>query len=356
MTGRARTATWEKFSRLKRLRRYQNAAALTIVALGPVLVLATFLVLGPLDRTASPLALRLVLLADLVYALVISALVSMRIAAMIAARRARSAGSRLHMRLTGVFALIALIPTVMVAVFAGLTINIGLEGWFSERVSGVVGASLSAAEAYEEDQRRELTEDAVALADFINTTKNRQNFVSDGELRQVLAQGQSLIQRGLREAYVIDGTGQIRARGERSYLFDFEEPGEVILEGAAAGEVQIIEDLEVDEFRALLRLDAFADRFLYVSRSVDGDILGLLDEAAETAQLYRQLEAERGTLVYQFGLLYLGFAVILILAAIWLGLWFAERLSRPCGSACRRGAAGRRGGFERAGARRTRRR
>ena len=80
MTGRARTATWEKFSRLRRLRRYQNAAALTIVALGPVLVLATFLVLGPLDRTASPLALRLVLLADLVYALVISALVSMRIA------------------------------------------------------------------------------------------------------------------------------------------------------------------------------------------------------------------------------------------------------------------------------------
>ncbi|MDJ0638014.1 MAG: PAS domain-containing sensor histidine kinase [Paracoccaceae bacterium] len=331
MTGRARTATWEKFSRLRRLRRYQNAAALTIVALGPVLVLATFLVLGPLDRTASPLALRLVLLADLVYALVISALVSMRIAAMIAARRARSAGSRLHMRLTGVFALIALIPTVMVAIFAGLTINIGLEGWFSERVSGVVGASLSAAEAYEEDQRRELSEDAVALADFINTTKNRQSFVSDGELRQVLAQGQSLIQRGLREAYVIDGTGAIRARGERSYLFDFEEPTAPVLEGAAAGEVQIIEDPEVDEFRALVRLDAFADRFLYVSRSVDGDILGLLDEAAETAQLYRQLEAERGTLVYQFGLLYLGFAVILILAAIWLGLWFAERLSRPVG-------------------------
>ena len=27
----------------------------------------------------------------------------------------------------------------------------------------------------------------------------------------------------------------------------------------------------------------------------------------------------------------MGFAVILILAAIWLGLWFAERLSRPVG-------------------------
>ena len=331
MTGRARTATWEKFSRIRRLRRYQNAATIGLVVLGPVLVLATFLVLGPLDGTSSTLALRLVLLADLVYALVISALVLMRIASMIAARRARSAGSRLHLRLTGVFAIVALIPTVMVAIFAGLTINVGLEGWFSDRVSSVVGASLSAAEAYEEDQRRDLAEDAEALAEFLNNTRQRQAFVSDGELRQALGQGQSLIQRGLREAYIIDGTGQIRARGERSYLFDFEDPGAEAIAAASQGETYVIEDLVADEFRALIRLEAFPDRLLYVSRSVDGDILGLLDEAAETAQLYRQLEAERGRIVFDFGVLYLGFAVILILASIWLGLWFAERLSRPLG-------------------------
>ncbi len=331
MAERARTATWEKFSRLRRLRRYQNAATIGLVVLGPVLVLATFMVLGPLDRSASPIALRLVLLADLVYALVISALVLIRIAAMVAARRARSAGSRLHLRLTGVFALIALIPTVIVAIFAGLTINLGLEGWFSDRVSGVVGASLEAAEAYEGDQRADLIEDAEALADFVNGAKERQRFVSDGELRQVLGQGQGLIQRGLREAFIIDGTGEIRARGERSYLFDFEKPNATALEAAAAGETFIIEDIEVDEYRALLRLDAFLDRYLYVSRSVDGAILGLLDDAAQSAQLYRQLEAERGRTVFEFGLLYFGFAVILILAAIWLGLWFAERLSRPVG-------------------------
>ncbi|MCG6884603.1 MAG: PAS domain-containing sensor histidine kinase [Silicimonas sp.] len=328
---RARTATWIKFSRLRRLRRFQNAATIGLVILGPVLVLATFLVLGPVDRAATPLALRLVLLSDLVYALVISALVLMRIASMVAARRARSAGSRLHLRLTGVFALIALIPTVMVAVFAGLTINVGLEGWFSDRVSGVVGASLSAAEAYQSDQRRDLTEDAEALAEFLNNTKQRQNFVSDGELRQVLGQGQGLIQRGLKEAYIIDGTGQIRARGERSYLFDFEQPDEEALAAATEGETWIIEDLDVDEFRALLRLEDFPNRYLYVSRVVDGEIMGLLDEAEETAQLYQQLEAERGRIVFEFGLLYLGFAVILILAAIWLGLWFAERLARPVG-------------------------
>ena len=331
MAGRARTITWQKLNRLRRMRRVQNAATLVVVLLGPVLALATFTVLGPLDRTTSGLSLRLVLLADLVYVLVVAALVFARIASMVAARRAKSAGSRLHLRLSGVFAIIALIPTVTVAIFAALTINIGLEGWFSERVRGVVGASLSAAEAYQEDQRRDLTEDANALARYLNAARTRSVFVSDGELRQLLGQGQALVQRGLREAFVIDGTGDIRTRGERSYLFDFEEPSGAAIELAREGQTVIIEDIETNEFRALLRLTAFPDRYLYVSRAVDGRILGLLDEAAETAKLYTQLEAERGRVVFEFGLLYLGFAVILILAAIWLGLWFAERLSRPVG-------------------------
>ena len=145
MTVRAQAVNSERNSFFMLLRRFRNVSTLSLVILGPLLVLATFLVLGPVDRTSSPLLLRLVLLADLVYALVVATLVAMRIASMIAARRARSAGSRLHLRLTGIFALIALIPTVMVAIFAGMTINVGLEGWFSDRVSGVVGASLSAA-------------------------------------------------------------------------------------------------------------------------------------------------------------------------------------------------------------------
>ena len=161
MAQRARTTSSITASPLWQLRRFRNAGPLSLVILGPVLVLATFLVLGPLDRSSSPLTLRLVFLADLIYVLAVAALVARRIAAMIAARRARSAGSRLHLRLTGVFALIAFIPTVMVAIFAGLTINVGLESWFSDRVSGVVRASLSAAVAYQENQRRDLAEDAI---------------------------------------------------------------------------------------------------------------------------------------------------------------------------------------------------
>ena len=332
VTARAqRRIDWDRLARLRRLKKVENVATLGLVLLGPVLALATFLVLGPLEQGSSAIGLRLILMLDLVYVLLVAALVLQKVAGLIAARRARSAGSQLHLRLTGVFALLALLPTVSVAIFAGLTINIGLEGWFSDRVRQVVGSSLAAAEAYEEEHRRDLTEDAVALAAYIDTTRRNTFFMGDGDVRQVLAQGQSQIQRGLREAYIIDGTGELRARGERSYLFDFEKPDPEAIAAASRGGVQIIEDWDNNEFRALVRLNEFVDRYLYVSRAVDGELLNLLDDTQETARFYQQLENERGRVLFEFGLIYLGFAVILILAAVWLGMWFAERLSRPVG-------------------------
>ncbi|MEO0380234.1 MAG: PAS domain-containing sensor histidine kinase, partial [Pseudomonadota bacterium] len=238
MASETRTSLWLTLSRLYRRKRLRNAATLGLVVLGPVLALVTYLVLGPLDQGASALALRLVLLADLVYVLVVAALVLSQIARLIAARRAKSAGSRLHLRLTGVFALMALIPTVTVAVFAGLTVNIGLEGWFSDRVSRVVSASLAAAEAYEREQREDLITDARALARYIDSARAQQT-VSD---REVLSDGQVQVQRGLREAYLIDGTGEMRARGNRSYLFDFERPSPDDIAGAIDTGGAVIQD------------------------------------------------------------------------------------------------------------------
>ncbi|MCA0940928.1 PAS domain-containing sensor histidine kinase [Salipiger pacificus] len=320
-------------NRLRRQRRVQNVATLGLVLLGPVLAVLTFLVLGPLGsgERATQLSLRLVLLADMVYVLLIATLVLARLVRMISERRAQSAGSRLHLRLTGVFALMALLPTVTVAVFAVLTINIGLETWFSSRVQNVVGASLAAAEAYEEEQRVGLIEDVQALARFIDGARRSNFALDDGDVRQVLGQGQAQIQRGLREAYVIDGGGEIRARGERSYLFYYERPTLEQFNRARAEGLVLIPDWDNHELRALVPLAAFADRFLYVSRVVDGNLLNLLDETQETARFYQQQETERGRRLFDFALLYLGFALLLILAAVWLGLWFAERMAQPVG-------------------------
>lgn len=331
MATGTRQFSWETVSRLRRQRRVRTLATFGLVVLGPVLAFATYLVMGPLDQGSSSDVLRIVLLSDLVYVIIVAALVVQQLMRMIAARRRHSAGSRLHLRLTGVFAGMALLPTIAVAVFATLSVNMGLEAWFSDRVGRVVDSSVAAAQAYEEEHRRDLVTDARALASLIDATKRAAVFLDDGQIRQILSRGQREIQRGLREAYVIDGTGDIRARGERSYLFDYEEPSRAQIEQAIAEGVLVIRDWDNNEFRALLPLAEIPDRYLYVSREVDGDILNLLDETQETARFYNQRESERGRLLFEFGLVYLGFAVILILAAVWLGMWFAERLSRPVG-------------------------
>ena len=329
-------------SDLRRRRRVQTVVTLGLVLLGPVFAVATFLAMGPFNQDAGSPTLRLILLSDLIYVLVIAALVLARVIRLVADRRSRSAGSRLHLRLSGVFMLVALVPTVLVAVFAVLSINIGLEGWFSDRVRSVVGSSLAAAQAYEAVQRDDLAEDAAVLAGFLNDAKRQTPFLRDDQLRPLLSQAQAVIQRGLKEAYLVDGTGKLKTRGERSYLFDFEAIKPETLALARDGNTVLIPDWTNNEFRALIFLDAYVDRYLYVTREVDGSILLLLDDTEETVQLYNQLESERGRLLFNFGLIYLGFALILILAAVWLGLWFAERLSRPVGRLA--GAAERVGG------------
>ncbi|MEJ6712650.1 MAG: PAS domain-containing sensor histidine kinase [Rhodobacterales bacterium] len=331
MISIAPTSFWDKPNRFLKQRRVRNFGTLSLVVLGPLLVVLTFSVLGGFVEAASSRLLRFVLLGDLVYILVVAALVIQRIAQMVAARRAKSAGSRLHLRLTRVFALMALVPTVVVAVFATATVNFGIEGWFSDRVRQVVGNSLAAAQAYEQEHRDGLINDAQALQAFLDQSKRVNPLLTDPDIRLILAQGQKQVQRGLREAYVIDGAGALKARGDRSYLFDYEQPSTAEIDRAASGEVVVIQDWENSEFRALISLNAFSDRYLYISRVVDGKILSLLDETKQTVALYQQLESDRGRLLFEFGLLYLGFAVIVILAAVWLGLWFAERLSRPVG-------------------------
>ena len=324
----------KKSLRLKELyqrRQIQNFVTLSLVFIGPILAAFTVLTFGPLNQNINSTVLRLILLADLFYILLVAALVLRRVMRIMAERRLEFAGSRLHLRLSGVFAFLALMPTILVAIFAVFTVNFGLEGWFSERVRNVVGSSLAAAQAYEDEHRKDLTEDALSFAYYINSIKTKNFLLPDDQLRPALTVGQTNIQRGLKEAYLIDGTGLLHTRGERSYLFDFEQPSTEDITRAKTGETVIIEDWTNNEFRALIYLKGFADRYLYVSRVVDGSILSLLDETKQTARLYHQLEADRGRLLFEFGLLYLGFAIILILAATWLGLWFAERLSRPVG-------------------------
>ncbi|HUF55372.1 MAG TPA: PAS domain-containing sensor histidine kinase [Thermohalobaculum sp.] len=306
-----------------------RGGTITLVALGPLLAILTTVLLGRAEaRGSASDTLRAVLALDILYLLVLAGVIGLQISRLVAARRRRSAGSRLHTRLAGVFGLIALVPTVIVAIFATLTVNFGMESWFSEQINSVVRNSLATAQAYEREHRENIRGDILAMANDLNRY-GAAGFDAE-RLNDVVAQ-QALL-RELPEAFVFSSDKEILARGEFSYLFSFEPPSDEELARARAGEVVILEDDANNEIRALVYLTNFFDAFLYVSRKVEGEVLRLLDETQDTVQLYDQLERERGSILTDFALIYLGFALLVIMAAVLLGLWFAERLARPVGS------------------------
>ena len=190
---------------------------------------------------------------------------------------------------------------------------------------------MSAAEAYKNEQRDDLKADLTFMSVRLNEYKKSNSFVSDSDLRVQLISIQKLIQRGLKEAYIIDRNANLRSRGELSYLFGYEEPSDEIMKSAELGDLIIIEDWPNNEFRSLIRLKSFEDKYLYISRTVDGKILNLLDKTMESAITYNTMESQREKILWSYGLLYLGFATFVILSSILLGMLFAERLSRPVG-------------------------
>jgi two-component system, NtrC family, nitrogen regulation sensor histidine kinase NtrY len=312
-------------------RKLKNFIVFSLVALGPFLAGITYLAMGPLRLDPSSEGLRFLIFLDVFYILVISGVILRRIIKLKSAIKLSLNGAQLHLKLTVVFSLIALVPTILVAIFSTITLNFGLDGWFSDRVRLALSSSQAASEAYYVEKQDSLISDAVTFSEYVNRAKESGILVDDSDLRELISKVQDNIQRGLKEVFVIDGSGTIRARGDKSYLFDFEKPSSQIIIAAEAGKPLVVNDWENDELRVILKLNLFYDRFLYVSRSVNGNFLQLLDETNETVRFYKQLESDRGRIIFDFGLLYFGFSLMLILAATWVGFWYAEKLSRPIG-------------------------
>ena len=315
------------YSNLKLL---QSSINISLILLGPLLAVATYLFLGPFNVAGQSVWLRFFLLLDLIYVLLIVGIVLVRILYVLSQRRSRLAGSKLHFRLAGVFTTMSLLPTITVAVFATVSINLGLEAWFSERVQSVVGTSLSAARAYADEQQAALEEDINSLAKGLQNLKSNRPFLEDDDLRNELASLQIELQRGLKEAFILNESGNIELRGERSYLFDFEKPDEKEIKKAIT-DVVLINDFNNNELRAMLYLKGFGNRYLYVTREVDGTLFNLLDETQKTAVLYQQMESDRTAYLLNFAFLYFALALLLIVSSVLFALWFAERLSKPIG-------------------------
>ena len=103
-----------------------------------------------------------------------------------------------------------------------------------------------------------------------------------------------------------------------------------MIELADKGELVVIPPREGGNLvRALIKLQNFPSHYLYVYRTLNPSVLEQLAKTREAKAEYDQLLEQRVGVQVTFALMYAGVSLIFLLAAMWLGLWFSDRLVAP---------------------------
>jgi two-component system nitrogen regulation sensor histidine kinase NtrY len=316
-TNWSRLTSWLRKPHLARRLAIACAVAATIAGL------VTYVVLSPSMQLAGEADWVLGLLyLDLILLLMLGVIVGHRLVMIVLAHRQGSVGSRLHARLVTLFSVVAVAPAIIVAIFAVMFLHYGLEAWFSDRVSKALTNSLSVAQSYLEEHKDIIRADALAMAADID--REAPALVDDAARFQRMFDAQAAL-RSLTEAIIFDGDGQRIARTGLSFGLELESlPAAAHLEKAAAGEAVILTSDSEDRVRALVALKSFEDTYLYVGRFVDARVLGYLAQTREVVDEYRSLELRRSGIERAFAIIFGVVALLLLLAAIWVGLIFAN--------------------------------
>ncbi len=243
-------------------------------------------------------------------------------------RRRGSAGSRLHVRLVLLLGAVAVTPAILVAVFATLFFNYGIQVWFGDRVRVALHESLQASQGYLEEHRNHIRADAVDLS---NTLLQALELLSRDPNRfgQLLYTQTAL--RGLAEAVLYEPTTSevIASTGAMGGL-NADPPPEWALALARSGDVAVFGE-ETRRVRALIQVDSRPPLMLLVSRPVDSAILNHMARTEQAVAEYDYLDAHQtGAQIYV--VLIFGIVALMVLsAAVLIGLLLANQIARPIG-------------------------
>jgi len=265
------------------------------------------------------------LLLDLVLVLALASLVATRLVRLWWARRSGLAGAKLHVRIVALFGAIAAVPTIFLGVASALFFNLIIDTWFSERVQGAVGDSVTIAKAYVEEHAKTIEADIRAMANDINRRASAVD--SNPDLFSLMLENQAGV-RGLAEAIVINSTGQVLARTALSFGMEFDRLPSGAMQRASDGEVVVI-NTEDDRVRALIRLDAFLDAYLYVGRFVDPRVISYVERTQAAVAEYNELQKRRLGIQVTFAFVFVLVGLLILLTAILAGLWVATKLVEP---------------------------
>ncbi|HEX4860060.1 MAG TPA: hypothetical protein VFV07_02405, partial [Rhizomicrobium sp.] len=148
------------------------------------------------------------LIVNLALGLTLGGLIAWRLARLWIERRSGRAGAKLHVRLVTMFSTIAVVPAILVAIFAAVTLNLGMESWFSSRVKLALDNAVGVAHQYALETSRGIILDAGEMADGIQQDRglfDEQNHVKVGLMIEKLAIMTN--DRGLVATFLVDSHG-----------------------------------------------------------------------------------------------------------------------------------------------------
>lgn len=307
--------------------RMGRVVAVALPVLGIASGIGTYAALtGAPPLGGRPSHVLLLLNLDLVLLLLLTLVVVWRIVRLWIARRRGSAGSRLHLKLSVLFGLVAIAPTIFVVTFSVLFFDLGIQSWFSERVEKALEEARAASQGYLEEHQENIRADVLRMARDLN--RDAPLLEANGRLLNQALNLQAQL-RGLPEAIVFDGTGKVLARSGLTYALEFETIEGSYVESARGGEVPIFINDGGDRVRALVRLDSFLDSYLFVGRFVDSTVLAHTERTRDAVKEFYNLKAKSSDIQISFTLIFLIVALLMATAAVWLGLYVATDISRP---------------------------
>ncbi len=277
-------------------------------------------VLGP----ASPLVMTLLALAFVLIA-ALGAVMGWRILRLIGAG-SRDAGARLHVRFVALFALAAVAPAVVVALFFGLLVTRGVDSWFSARVSTAMENSATVARSYLDEQKNFIGQHVAVMSQDLNKAAPALADTPVAFSRYLMDQAAD---NGFSTAFLIDREGRVLARAQPSGGPAMLIPPLSTFKAADEGDVSVGAFESADLFRALYRLRAYPDAYLYVVRPVGRGIFRHLRETEASLAAYREAKAKRARIQAAFTLSYLETALLVLVGAVWLGMAAASRIAGP---------------------------
>jgi two-component system nitrogen regulation sensor histidine kinase NtrY len=285
----------------------------------------------------SPPVIALLLIAILLPAIALMALYARKIAIRRAERGGIGSG-RLHVRLVALFTAIAAVPTVLVAIFASVLFQSGLEFWFSDRARNMLENTVQVAQSsYDREVERVANETATMSGDL------------SGYLRQIVIDdpafanrfGQQVLYRNLSEAIIFTygADKQIRTL---ALVNPYNRALDKVItpDKIKALRRQVVVPINsADRVGALTRLDFGPTTYLYASRVFDPQFREQIVRANDVMKDYQALLAKSRVNQLRFNAALLLGALIIVGLAILTALKLADRLVRPVGELV--GAAGR---------------